>query len=108
MSQKEVVIDGERFVRACDSGPIKIVVLERGFVYVGRVDQANDSVISAAVTIHGARCLIRWGTKKHLGQLVDGPLDGTSLGGACTVQCRLGQVIHMIEVSQDGWSKHII
>lgn len=100
---REIVVDGERYVRACDSGPIKIVVLERGFVYVGRVDEEGDPV----VTIHNARSLIRWGTKKHLGQLVNGPLAETSLGDACTIKVRTNQIIHMIEVSQDAWSKHI-
>ena len=100
---KEIVVDGERFVRACDSGPIKIVVLERGFVYIGRVDEEGDPV----VTIHGARSVIRWGTTKHLGELTIGPLPNTKLGDPCTVQCRVQQVIHMIEVSQDGWNKHI-
>ncbi len=102
MSKAEVVIDGERYVRACDSGPIKIVVLERGFVYIGRVDVEGDPV----VTIHGARSIVRWGTTNHLGQLVDGPLGNTKLGAPCTVQCRVGQIIHMIEVSQDAWTKH--
>ncbi len=103
MSKKEVVIDGQRYVRACDSGPIKIVVLERGFVYVGRVDEEGDPVIA----IFGARNITRWGTTKHLGELVSGPLENTTLGDPCTVQCRIGQIIHMIEVEQNGWQQHI-
>jgi hypothetical protein len=100
---REIIVDGERFLRACDAGPIKIVVLERGFVYVGRVDEEGDPV----VTIHGARALIRWGANKHLGQLANGPLPETNLGDPCTVQCRVNQVIHMIEVSQDAWTTHV-
>lgn len=100
---KELMIDGECWVRARDGGPIKIVVLERGFVYVGRVDEEGDPI----VTIHGARCIIKWGTTRHLGQLVAGPLTDTKLGDACTVQCRSSQIVHMIEVDQNGWAKHI-
>ncbi len=100
---KEIVVDGERFVRACDSGPTKIVVLNRGFVYVGRVDEEGDPV----VTIHGARCIIQWGTDKHLGQLVEGPLSKTQLGAPCTVQCRVNQIVHMIEVNQDAWTQYV-
>ncbi len=100
---KEVTIDGQLYVLACDSGPIKIVVLERGFVYIGRVNEERDPVI----TIHGARSIIRWGTSQHLGELVGGPLHKTKLGAPCTVQCRISQVIHMIEVNQNGWAKHI-
>lgn len=100
---KDIVIDGERFVRARDSGPIKIVVLDRGFIYVGRVEEDD-----ASITIRGARCLIRWGTEKHLGQLVDGPCEATSLGDGCTVQCRVERVIHTIEVSQNAWTDYIV
>jgi len=100
---KEVSIDGQRYVLACDSGPIKIVVLDRGFVYVGRVNEEADPVI----VIHGARSIIRWGTSQHLGELVNGPLPKTKLGAPCTVQCRLNQVIHIIEVSQNDWAKDI-
>lgn len=100
---KEVTIDGQRYVLACESGPIKIVVLERGFVYVGRVNEEGDPVI----VIHGARSIIRWGTSQHLGELVGGPRPETKLGAPCTVQCRISQVIHMIEVDQNGWEKHI-
>lgn len=99
---KEITIDGERFVRACETGEIKIVVLERGFIYVGRVSEECD-----LVTIHGARSIIRWGTSQHIGELVDGPLENTRLGSPCTVQCRVPQVIHMIEVNQNAWNKHI-
>jgi hypothetical protein len=99
---KQVVIDGEVYTRTADLGPIKIVVLDRGFVYVGRV--AEDP---AGVVIHGARCLVRWGTTNHLGELVNGPLAKTKLGAACVVRARTEQIIHTIEVSQDGWSTHI-
>jgi len=103
MGAKTVTIDGELYVRACDSGEIKIVVLERGFIYVGRVDEEGDPI----VTIHGARSIIRWGTTKHLGELANGPLAKTTLGDPCTVQCRIGQVIHMIEVEQHGWKHYV-
>ena len=102
---KELMVDGERFIRASDAqgGPIKIVILERGFVYVGRCRE--EGLIH--LTIYGARSLIRWGTSKHLGELADGPLDNTKLGDSCTVKVRFPQVIHIIEVSQDAWDKHI-
>lgn len=100
---KEIVVDGIKYIPMQDFGPIKIVVLERGFVYVGRV----ESDIADDITIRGARSLIRWGTTEHLGQLVNGPLPNTKLGSSCTVQVRRGQVIHMIEVNNDAWNKHI-
>ena len=99
---RETTIDGVRYRQVDEFGPIKIVVLERGFIYVGRTEPANEEI-----TIHGARSLIRWGTSHHLGELHDGPLKDTKLGASCTVRARLDQLIHTIEVSQDAWSKHI-
>ena len=96
---KEVVIDGERFVRVDDIGSMKIVVLNRGFVYVGRVEEECEPY----VTIHGAMAIIKWGTTKHLGELCNGPLPNTKLGDACTVQCHMSQVIHTIEVNENDW-----
>lgn len=100
---KEMVIDGVTFVpREQGNEPIKIVVLERGFVYVGCVHPEDDGLV-----IHNARSLIRWGTTKHLGELVNGPLANTKLGDRCTVRARYQQVIHTIEVSQHAWNTHV-
>jgi len=100
---KAIMIDDVKYVPACECGPIKIVVIERGFVYVGRTEESDES---ETVTIRGARSLIRWGSSQHLGELVDGPLENTKLGASCTVLVRREQIIHMIEVN-NGWSKHI-
>jgi hypothetical protein len=103
-SMKEIIVDGVKYVPVCESGPIKIVVIERGFVYVGRVEVGCDT---GDVTIRGARSLIRWGSSQHLGELVNGPLENTKLGAPCTVLVRGAQVVHMIEVNNDGWNEHI-
>ena len=101
---KTVVIDGVTYapLAEMEMGEIQIVVLERGFVYVGRF--GNDGT---TVTIRSARAIIRWGTSAHLGELQNGPLENTKLGQACTVRCLPSQVIHYVEVNQDAWSKHI-
>ncbi len=98
--KNDVVIDGVKY-RAVKNGNIKIVVLERGFVYVGYVEETDTKII-----ITNARCLIRWGTKNHLGELAEGPSENTKLGDPCIVMARLEQVIHTIEVNQDEWKKH--
>lgn len=103
----EVVIDGKRYIPVDDFGDIRIVVLERGFVYVGHLGQEGADVNAEEITISCARCIIKWGTTEHLGQLVNGPLVGTKLGASCTVHARISKVIHTIEVSQDEWSKHV-
>ncbi len=83
-------------------GLIRIVVIDHGFVYVGRWVNCNGYM-----RIEGARCLIRWGTTEHLGQLKDGPRPETKLGERCTVEVREARVNHVITVDQDAWKEHI-
>jgi len=97
----EIIIDGVKYVPA-EGGEIKIVVLERGFIYVGRFRETEQNI-----EIIGARSLIRWGTTGHLGSLIEGPSENTKLGDACHVKARVSQLIHTIEVNQDAWNKHI-
>lgn len=103
---KEIIIDGIRYVPANERGPIKIIVIERGFVYVGRIEE-SDPFMADAITIHSARSLILWGSSQHLGELINGPLANTKLGAPCTVAVMTKQIIHTIEVNQDAWTKHI-
>ena len=104
---KELVIDGVRYRTVEDFGPIKIVVIERGFIYVGRVETDVAAASEDDVRIGDARSLIRWGSTQHLGELVNGPLANTKLGARCIVRVRRQQIIHMIEVNQDAWRQHI-
>ena len=77
----------------------KIVVLERGFVFIGQVTETSDSI-----KIDGARCIIYWGTTKHLGQLAkDGATKDTKLGEVCTVEVYKSQVICQIPADSSKW-----
>lgn len=106
MSKPETItIDDVKYIRA-DSvpdtskfeGDIKIVVLDRGFVYVGRVQIENDFVI-----ISNARNLRVWGTTKGLGELVTGPLSGTKLDAVGIVKAPMRALISIIDVEQSKW-----
>jgi hypothetical protein len=77
--------------------PNQIVVLDRGFIYVGRVEIQGDMV-----TITNARNIRRWGTSKGLGELAnDGPTPKTQLDTAGTVTAPLRAVIHFIECKRE-------
>ncbi len=79
--------------------PIHIVVLDRGFVYVGCVTQQDDTlVISNACNIR------RWGTSKGLGELVAGPTPDTVLDPVGTVRAPMRAVIHLIDVQEAAWA----
>jgi hypothetical protein len=68
-----------------------IVVLDRGFVYVGDVEIDGDFAV-----ITNAKNIRYWGTKKGLGELTSGPLLETKLDAIGTVQAPMRAVIHFV------------
>lgn len=77
----------------------QIVVLDRGFVYVGRV-----SIADGFVTITSAQCVRRWGTQNGLGELAEkGPQPSTKMDAAGTVVAPLTALIHMIKCAPAAW-----
>jgi hypothetical protein len=68
-----------------------IVVLDRGFVYVGDVAEQSDRI-----TISNARNIRRWGTTQGLGELRDGPLRETTTDKVGSVIAFKHAVMHMI------------
>lgn len=76
----------------------QIVVMDRGFVYVGQVSIKGDMV-----TISGAKNIRRWGTTKGLGELVNGPIKGSTVTDHVgEVKATLRSVIHFIKCN-GGW-----
>lgn len=68
-----------------------IVVLDRGFVYVGQVTEQVDRLV-----IRNARNIRRYGTTKGLGELRNGPLENTVLDDCGQVIVYLRAVISLI------------
>ncbi len=78
-----------------------IVVLDRGFVYVGNVRTEGDWLI-----IDDAKNIRRWGTEnKGLGALKDGPLSETVLDKCPTIRAYRSEVKHLLAVDGAKWSK---
>ena len=98
-----IKIDEVEYVRAdaqkATDGPIKIVVLDRGFVYIGSVKIDGDFVV-----ITGAKNIRVWGTTKGLGELINGPLSGTKLDAAGVVRAPVRALILLIDVEQSKWN----
>mgnify|MGYP001579568028 CR=1 FL=1 len=111
MSKPEVIkIDEVEYVR-CDSihdsiveprGDIKIVVVDRGFVYIGYVEFSDNFV-----TIKNAFNIRVWGTSKGLGELVDGPTSSTKLDKVGTVLVPRLALISLINVRKSKWASLI-
>ena len=97
-----VIVDDQRYVREKTTGDIAIVVLDRGFVYVGRFVRNGDDC-----ELRGKN-IIRWGTDKHLAQLASGPQENTRLGDCCHISFSYrDRVNHIIGVDQDAWKSHV-
>ncbi len=96
-------IDDVEYIRkdsvAQTEGDIKIVVLDRGFVYVGSVSKEEDFIV-----IRNAKNIRQWGTTKGLGELIGGPLSETKLDNAGTVRAPFRALISLIDVEQAKWN----
>ena len=82
-----------------EQNPINIVVLDRGFVYVGRTKVEGDFV-----TITEAKNIRRWGTTRGLGELVNGPTKDTKLDPVGTVEAPLRALISLVSVEEEKWT----
>ena len=76
-----------------------IVVLDRGFVYVGDCDISGDWCV-----ISNARNIRVWGTKRGLGQLAtEGPQKDTVLDPVGTVRAPMRAVISVLDTEVSKW-----
>lgn len=80
-------------------GDIKIVVADRGFVYVGHLTLDENFA-----TLRGASNIRVWGTTKGLGELVPGPTKKTICDLVGTVRIPLRAVISIIDVELSKWN----
>jgi len=102
----EVEINGVKYLRA-DSipktksfdGDIKIVVLQRGWIYIGRFEKFDN-----LCKLHNAYNIRSWGTTKGLAELVHGPTTNTNLDKCDgVIEFDWLTVIHTITVNKEKW-----
>ena len=93
--------------RLAEDGEIRIAVLQRGHVVVGKYSQ--DGEIGCLENAHVIR---RWGTTDGLGELaVKGPLSDSARNGptrldSCPpIRLHTREVIFLMEVNPDAWGK---
>lgn len=84
------------------SDETRIVIAQRGWVFVGRVSRADHEIV-----IRDAKNIRRWGATKGLGELWSGPKKETVLDEAGTVRLHPLQIIATIDVDAEAWSKHL-
>ena len=100
-----IIIDNVKYVRADApgeslKGDIKIIVVDRGFIYVGHCEETENFV-----RLTDAKNVRSWGTTKGLGELINGPTSRTILDEVGTVKIPTKAVISIIDVNQNKWKK---
>jgi hypothetical protein len=102
----EIEINGIKYIRKDSvkevkefTGDIKIVVLQRGWIYIGRFERNGNNC-----KLHNAYNIRIWGTTKGLPELVNGATNKTILD-KCegVVEFDYLTVIHTITVNPDKW-----
>ncbi len=78
---------------------VKIVILQRGWVFVGYHSRDGERC-----TLSKARCIRRWGTKKGLGELVNGPLENTVLDPAGEVEYHALAEVASLTANPEKWN----
>jgi hypothetical protein len=108
MKDNELEINGEIYVKKdrsheSDCG-FNIVILDKGFVYVGKV-QIIKETYGDAVYISNAKNLRVWGTRDlGLGFLVNGPTKDTTYDKVeGVIVAPLHSLVHMIAAKEEKW-----
>lgn len=103
---KEIEINGVKYVEKGSvsehknfDGDIKIVVLQRGWIYIGRFERNGNDC-----KLHNAFNIRVWGTTKGLPELVHGATASTKLD-KCegVVEFDWLTVVHTITVDKSKW-----
>jgi len=105
-NSNELEVNGVKYIRKNSvntqefTGDIKIVVLQRGWVYVGRFERNGNDC-----KLHNASCIRVWGTTKGLQELVNGVTTATKLD-KCegVVEFDYLTVVHTITVNSKKWT----
>lgn len=83
---------------------IKIVVLQRGWVMIGRYSKEGETV-----TLENAYVIRTWGTTKGLGELAfDGKQSNTKLDKAGHVEFHVLTVVATINCDDSKWDKELV
>lgn len=86
------------------SGPTKIVILQRGWVMVGKFERTGNDC-----KLHNASVIRSWGTTKGLGEIAgNGPTSSTKLDKCFgLVEFDYLTVVAMIAVNEAKWADEI-
>jgi hypothetical protein len=101
---KKITVEGRDYIPADKKiieGDIRIVVLQRGWVFIGRFKKHGD-----VCKLYNSYNIRRWGTEEGLGELAEkGKLDETILD-ACdgVIEFHYLTMVFSIECDESKWS----
>jgi hypothetical protein len=103
VSKNSITVDGTEYVKKvpCDS-PIRIVILQRGWVAVGYYEQDGDNCV-----LRDASVIRVWGTTKGLGELVTGPTSKTVLDRSGTMRFHALAVVATLDCEVTSWAARL-
>ena len=97
-----VVIDGVTYHPSAEPSEVRIVILQRGWVMVGRWSRDGDMC-----SLEQAAVIRAWGTTKGLGELAAGPTSSTKLDPAGHVEFHILTVVATLDADEDAWATHL-
>lgn len=99
---KTLLVEDSETETALDGGSKwKIVILQRGWVFVGKFSQDGSKC-----TLSDAKNIRTWGTTKGLGELAkDGPTSTTKLDSVNDVTFHALTTVAIIDCDDKVWSK---
>jgi hypothetical protein len=96
----EVTEQALKKLKGTSDSPVKIAILQRGWVFVGRfIKDGSDCALM------NASCIRVWGTTRGIGELVAGPTSATVLEVAGTVRFHELAVVALLDCDESGWRK---
>ena len=102
---KSIIVDGTTYVpKTPPKGDVKIVVLHRGWVVVGRLQPHGDEPDRVLTNAHVIRM---WGTANGIGELAGGPTSKTVLDRAGTVRYHELAAVLTIDCEEEPWSSRL-
>lgn len=101
---KTITVDGIEYAPLTTTGDIKIVILQRGWILVGKFERKGSDC-----KMYNASVIRSWGTTKGLGEIAEGgPTSSTKLD-PCTgvVEFDYLTVVATIGCNEKKWEKEL-
>ncbi len=105
--QTTVTVNGVKYyakrpVQSVKGEHMRIIIVDgSGLTFVGRCSLEGDG---DRILIRDARCVVRWGTKNHLAELVGGPSKETVLGAMADVEVFRPNLVASYIVDEGAWN----